>query len=216
VRLIMDSSFGNESVADLGPLSRGFYQRPTEDVARELLGKILVRGTPEGWTAIRLTEVEAYLGVSDAACHTFGGRRTVRTEVMWGEAGFAYVYMIYGIHHCLNVVTVGEGHAEAVLVRGGLPVVGELVMRARRGGAENLCGGPGRLCQALAVTRDLNGVDLCDRCSGLFLADDGWCAAAGRVERLPRVGVGYAKEAAGWPLRFRVKTAHPGRRAETG
>ncbi len=87
-------------------------------VARELLGKLLVRVHETGTTVVRITEVEAYLGVEDPACHTFGGRRTPRTETMWGPAGRAYVYLVYGLHHCLNVVTVGEGSPEAALIRG--------------------------------------------------------------------------------------------------
>lgn len=205
----MERSFEGMNVTELDPLPRGFYQRPTVTVARELLGKLLIRVAPDGPAAVRLTEVEAYLGVADAACHTFGGRRTPRTDVMWGEAGFAYVYLIYGIHHCLNVVTVGEGHPEAVLVRGGVQVSGEGLLRERRRGAKDLCGGPGKLCQAMAVTRDLNGGDLCDRASGLFLADDGCRFHLARVSRLPRVGVHYAGEAAQWQLRFMVRGARP-------
>ena len=94
-------------LAEAAILSRGFYQRPTAEVARDLLGKFLVRTTARGVVAVRLNEVEAYLGVDDPACHTFGGRRTTRTETMWGEAGHAYFYRVYGLHNCLKVVTVG-------------------------------------------------------------------------------------------------------------
>jgi DNA-3-methyladenine glycosylase len=186
-------------------LAREFYQRSTEAVARDLLGKLLVRVGVEGVAAVRLTEVEAYLGVDDAACHTFGGRRTARTETMWGEAGHAYVYLVYGMHHCLNVVTVGPGHPEAVLIRGGVPVVGLELIRRRRGprvARLSLTDGPGKLCQALALTREHDGVDLCGSSSILKICDDGVRVGDENVERTPRVGVDYAGEAASWPLRL--------------
>ncbi len=187
----------------LPPLARGFYHRSTVEVARDLLGKLLIRRTPDGLAALRLTEVEAYLGVEDPACHTFGGRRTRRTATMWGEAGHAYVYLVYGMYDCLNVVTVGEGHPEAVLVRGGAPVAGEALMLARREGRRrHLTDGPGKLCRALAITRADDGADLCDPDSGLWIADDGLELPPGAIERAPRVGVDYAGEAAAWPLRF--------------
>jgi len=197
---------GDLAAGGLQPLARAFYQRPTERVARELLGKLLVREEGGTVSVLRLTEVEAYLGVDDPACHTFGGRRTWRTAVMWGEAGHAYIYFVYGMHHCLNVVTVGPGRPEAVLVRGGVPVAGEAAMRARRGGKNGLADGPAKLCQALALTREQNGADLCTRESGLWIADDGTRVPDGQIERLPRVGVDYAGEAAAWPLRFVWRT----------
>ncbi|NOZ78881.1 MAG: DNA-3-methyladenine glycosylase [Acidobacteria bacterium] len=192
------------------PLPRAFYQRPTVDVAHDLLGKLVVRRTAEGVTVVRLTEVEAYLGTGDRACHTFGGRRTPRTEVMWGEAGCAYIYFVYGMYHCLNVVTVGEGAPEAVLVRGGVPVVGKALMVARRGGrARALTDGPGKLCQAMALTREQNGVDLCAAGGGLWISSDGIQVAEAEVRRLPRIGVAYAGEAAAWPLRFLWRPSAP-------
>ncbi len=186
-------------------LAREFYQRPTEDVARNLLGKLLIRDRPDGAVAVRVTEVEAYLGVDDPACHTFGGRRTRRTETMWGEAGHAYIYLVYGLHSCLNVVTVGPERPEAVLVRGGVVVEGLGLVRARRGrrvGERSLTDGPGKLCQALAITRADNGVDLCLLESTLRICDDGVEIPENRVRRVPRVGVDYAGEAASWPLRL--------------
>jgi len=190
------------AAAALPPLSREFYQRSTERVAEELLGAVLVRRLPEGLVAVRLTEVEAYLGVDDPACHTFGGRRTRRTEVMWGEAGRLYVYFVYGMHWCANLVTVGAGAPEAVLLRGALPVWGEALVRARRRRASDpLLDGPARLCQGLGIDGALNGADV-------TLAGEVWvsrpCCApdGGRVERLPRVEVGYAGAAEAWPLRL--------------
>jgi len=186
-------------------LAREFYQRTTEEVARNLLGKLVIRDHPDGTVAIRLTEVEAYLGVDDPACHTFGGRRTRRTETMWGEAGHAYVYLVYGLHHCLNVVSVGPGRPQAVLVRGGVVVEGLELARTRRGsavGEGSLTDGPGKLCQTLAVTIADDGIDLCEPGSPLRLLDDGVRIADDRVRRLPRVGVDYSGEAASWPLRL--------------
>lgn len=189
-------------------LDRSFYQRPTVDVARDLLGKVLVRETAEGVTAVRITEVEAYLGVNDPACHTFGGRRTPRVETMWREAGFAYVYLVYGLHHCLNVVTVGPGVPEAVLLRGGVPLVGRDLVRKRRearGAPERWLDGPGKLCQGLAVTVADNGADLCAAHGGLWIGDDGLRIPDVQLYRGPRVGVDYAGDAASWPLRFQTK-----------
>ena len=187
-------------------LEREFYQRATEVVARELLGKLLVRQHRAGDVVVRLTEVEAYLGTEDPACHTFGGRRTKRTETMWGEAGHAYIYLVYGLHSCLNVVTVGAGRPEAVLVRGGEVESGHDLVRARRGsrvGERSLTNGPGKLCQALAIGRAEDGADLCGVAATLTICDDGFEVPESELTRSPRVGVGYAGEAASWPLRFR-------------
>ncbi len=127
---------------------------------------------------------------------------------MWGEAGRAYIYLIYGIHHCLNVVTVGEGVPEAVLIRGGKPLTGGGLIRLRRGSEiprRNLADGPGKLCQATALTRDEDRLDLCYPAGGLTIRSDGYELTDERVERLPRVGVDYAGEAAAWPLRLMVR-----------
>ena len=167
-----------------------------------------MQATPEGVVAVRLNEVEAYLGVDDPACHTFGGRRTARTDTMWGEAGLAYVYLIYGMHHCLNVVTVGEGVPEAVLIRGGAPLMGSGLVRRRRGpkvAPRNLTDGPGKLCSALAVTRAENGLDFGDPGSPLTIRSDGRTYSDREVDRLPRIGVDYAGEAALWPLRLKLR-----------
>ncbi len=169
-----------------------------------MLGKVLVRRLDDGVVALRLTEVEAYLGVGDRACHTFGGRRTARVAAMWGPAGHAYVYRIYGVHYCLNVVTVGEGVPEAVLLRAGEVLVGGELARRRRGRGRRLVAGPGMLCQATAVTLAEDGGDLCYRAGGLWLVDDGRSPADHRVAATPRVGVAHAGDAAAWLLRFVV------------
>jgi DNA-3-methyladenine glycosylase len=194
------------------PIERAFYQRPTEEVARGLLGAVLVRALPEGLVAVRLTEVEAYLGVDDPACHTFRGRRTERTRTMWGPAGHLYVYFTYGMHYCANVVTRDEGVPEAVLLRAATPVLGEeiiLVRRKGRGGRD-LVRGPARLCQGLGLDRSADGADL-TRGDGVWLASDGLVVPPAEVDALPRVGVTYAGAAASWPLRFVVRS-EPARR----
>jgi DNA-3-methyladenine glycosylase len=182
------------------PLPEAFFRRPTRTVARALLGCRLVHRTPDGGErALVLVETEAYLGIGDPAAHTFGGRRTARVTPMWGPGGHAYIYFVYGMHHCMNVVTREEGRPEAVLLRAGVPEAwwhGEELSRA-----ELLEGsGPGRLCRALSLTTTLSGASL----SGpeLFLER----ARTRRFEVLvgPRVGVDYAGEAASWPLRFAV------------
>ena len=199
----MEKPLSDRALATLAPLRREFYQRGTRTVARDLLGKILLRSLPEGVAAVRLTEVEAYLGVGDPAAHTFGGRRTPRNEVMWGDGGRLYVYFTYGMHFCMNVVTRTAGVPEAVLLRGALPVSGRAIIEKRRGGGRlgHLLDGPARLCQGLGIDRGQNGADLTSA-GAVWLAEDGFRCRAGWVRRLPRVGVAYAGEAADWPLRW--------------
>jgi len=156
-------------------LPRSFYERPALMVARELLGKVLVHGDQ------RVRIVEAYIGPEDLACHAARGRRTARNEVMYGEAGHAYVYLIYGMYHCLNVVTETVGFPAAVLIRAGDP------------GAK----GPGVLCRELGLTREHNGLDLA--CSELLILEG--CASEAVVETT-RIGIDYAGEWAGKPYRF--------------
>lgn len=168
----------------LGP---EFFDRDTIVVARALLGKVLVRefGGVRLWG--RLVEVEAYLGPDDLAAHSVGGRRTARTEVMYGPPGHAYVYLTYGMHHCLNFVTRSEGMPQAVLVRAIEPGPG--VGRAA---------GPGLVCRALDIDRRLNGVALVP--PQLYVVDDH--APRKRVFVTPRIGVENSGNWAGRPLRF--------------
>jgi DNA-3-methyladenine glycosylase len=173
------------------PLARSFYNRPTETVARELLGTLLAHRVGSDLRIGRIVETEAYLGPHDRAAHSARGR-TARTEVMFGPPGHAYVYLIYGIYNCLNIVTEPEGHAAAVLIRALEPV-------QNIGGSTK---GPGLLCQALAIDRRLNGHDL--------LSANFFVAASDRSEPFtiavrPRIGVDYAGEWAAKPLRFYIE-----------
>jgi DNA-3-methyladenine glycosylase len=142
-------------------LQRAFYARDTVTVARDLLGQRLVRLMQGRRLSGRIVEVEAYVGEMDSACHAHRGK-TARNAVMFGPPGHAYVYSIYGMHHCFNVVTDREGYAAAVLVRALEPLEGVDVMRANRGGraGAELTNGPAKLCYALGIDRALDGVDL--------------------------------------------------------
>ncbi|MFQ6088793.1 MAG: DNA-3-methyladenine glycosylase [Candidatus Methanofastidiosia archaeon] len=164
-------------------LSREFYQRDTVKVARDLLCKILFHKTPKGSTSGRIVEVEAYL-VGDEKSHAFRGR-TERNKVMFGEAGFAYVYQIYGVHHCLNVVTQKIGVPEAILIRALEPLKGIELMKERRGNSENLTNGPARLCQAMGIDLSFNGVDLTE--GNLVILDS---ERRGKIYASKRIGVG--------------------------
>jgi DNA-3-methyladenine glycosylase len=176
------------------PLPRSFYLQPTLRVARALLGKVLVHDTPAGRTSGRIVEVEAYRGPADRAAHSRGGHRSPRNEAMWGPAGHAYVYFVYGMHFCVNVVTQAPGRPEAVLIRALEPLDGVPLMRARRrlpAGAPpwRLCRGPGTLCQALGITRACDRADLV---RGALRILDAAPVPPGAVARTPRVGVAYA------------------------
>ncbi|MBQ9564658.1 MAG: DNA-3-methyladenine glycosylase [Synergistaceae bacterium] len=209
------------------PLPREFYLGDTKAVARALLGCLLVRdsaprgGLPtdprggfpagEGRAAGIIVETEAYLGKTDAACHSVGldaPKPGHRTEAMFREGGRAYVYLIYGMYCCFNVVTRPEGIAEAVLIRALEPVEGLSLMRERRGlssdkGYEKkLCSGPGKLCQALDITRADNGTDLT---GGPLRILRGTPVPDSRVAATPRINVDYAGADALLPYRFVVK-----------
>jgi DNA-3-methyladenine glycosylase len=181
-------------------LTRDFFARPTLEVARQLVGMVLVGGCGGEQAAGRIVEAEAYLGEDDPASHAAGGV-TPRSAVMFGPAGRAYVYFIYGMHHCLNVVTEPEGRAGAVLIRALEPVAGQTVMAGRRGRIppRQLCNGPGKLCQALGIDLAYNGIS--------FLAGSKrgpWLRlrpgrAPGRLAITARIGI---RKAARRPYRF--------------
>ena len=173
-------------------LNPGFYDRPTLDVAVDLIGKVLVRALPQGQVAGKIVETEAYVGEDDLACHASKGR-TPRTEVMFGPPGSAYVFLVYGFHCCLNAVTERSGYPAAVLIRAIEPVDGVELMRANRANASkdsDIGSGPAKLCQAMAIDKALNGVGLDE--DRLWIEDRR--LESGHVLASPRIGVDYAGE----------------------
>lgn len=188
-------------------LQRTFYQRDILTVSRELLGKILVHQTEEGTAAGRIVETEAYAGPEDQAAHSSGGRRTPRNEIMFGEKGHAYVYLIYGMYYCVNM-TAGAvtGKPEAVLIRALEPVEGQELMTKRRGypkgKAATLTNGPGRLCMALGITKGQYGADLT---APPFYIKDAQTVPRQDVVETSRVGIDYAGEWVDKPWRFYIK-----------
>ena len=186
-------------------MKHSFFRQDTVELARRLLGTLLVHRTREGVAAGMIVETEAYVGAIDKACHAWQNR-SQRTEVMYQDGGYAYMYLIYGMHHCFNVVTGPQGEGNAVLVRALEPVTGIDLMRKRRqtNQLSNLCSGPGKVCQALGITRHENGSDLCDSAGPLRLVRFRSIPANG-IASSPRINVSYAEEAAAWPWRFYVK-----------
>jgi DNA-3-methyladenine glycosylase len=174
-------------------LSRDFFAQPAREVARQILGARLVRRLPGGRSAVgRVVETEAYVGANDLACHAARGR-TARTEVLFGPPGRSYVYLVYGMHCCLNAVTDPEGHPAAVLFRAIEPLEG----------IEGATDGPGKLCRALAIDRGLNDVDLS---GGVLFFEEG--SPPGRIASSARIGVDYAGPWARRRLRF-YETGNP-------
>jgi len=185
-------------------LKREFYARDTLTVARQLLGQRLVRILDGQRLSGRIVEVEAYIGQADQACHAARGL-TPRTAVMFGPPGHAYIYFIYGMHHCLNVVTEQEGFPAAVLIRALEPLEGLPIMRRHRPCRPDheLANGPGKLCQALGITRALNGVDLVTS-DVLFIEEDAPVPDE-EVQTTPRIGVRGDERALTVPWRFLLR-----------
>lgn len=172
-------------------LNPAFFSGSAAEAAPLLLGKLLCHETREGLAAGMIVEAEAYCGPEDDAAHSFGGRRTARTEAMFGPPGRAYVFSLYGMHCCFNVVTGPEGCPQAVLIRALEPVEGLALMASRRGTADplQLCSGPGKLCQAMAIGKGQYGLDLFG--SELFLAEYRDFSPE-EILVSPRVNVDYA------------------------
>ena len=200
-------------------LPQEFYDRDTLEVAEDLLGCILMREYRGVKLAGRITEVEAYVGRMDKACHAYNYRRTARTETLFAKPGTAYIYLIYGMYNCLNFVTEAEGEPAAVLIRGLEPIVKEEkawidtsaisdIMAELRFGCEynsltgyqkmNFLNGPGKLCRAMAINRSLNGHDLTKLPLYVLQRD----REVGEILRGPRIGIDYAEEARNFPWRF--------------
>jgi DNA-3-methyladenine glycosylase len=184
-------------------LPRAFYARPTAKVARELVGKILVHGQ----TAGRIVETEAYLGREDRAAHAWHGL-TPRTRVLFGPSGHAYIYLIYGMHECLNLVAEQDGTPGCVLIRALEPLAGIGLMRERRPAARtltDLTNGPGKLTAALGITRSLYGADVT---RGPLTVREMRHEPSIEIETTPRIGI---RHCADWPLRYRVRQPGPPR-----
>ena len=198
----------------LAPLPREFYQRSVLKVARDCLGKLLVHHL-DGTTLIaRVVEVEAYRGPHDRAAHSYGNRRTERTEVMYGKAGIAYVFFVYGMHFQFNVVTGKVGEPQAVLIRAAEPLQGLSAMARHRGHPRKqqlLTNGPGKLCQAFAIDRRHNGADLCR--PPLYFSEG---PAPAVIRQTPRIGVDYAGKWADRPWRWiDAQSPFPSRRPQS-
>jgi DNA-3-methyladenine glycosylase len=181
---------------------RAFYRRETVAVARDLVGTWIARRWRGGWFGARIVETEAYLGSRDAAAHSWKGRRTPRVEPMYRDGGHLYVFLVYGMYNCANVVTRRAGEAEAVLLR---------AAEAPEGCATRLLSGPGKLCAALNITTATSGLDLL---GGGAIRIFRPRRRRVRIGVSPRIGVDYAGAAASWPLRFfdRDSTAVSGKK----
>jgi DNA-3-methyladenine glycosylase len=220
---------GDQLTGALGPsgslLPRQFFDGPALDVAPALLGCVLEADSAAGLVAVRITEVEAYSGQTDPASHAYR-RKSGRNQVMFGPPGYAYVYQIYGLHFCINLVCRPAGTAEAVLLRAGQVVEGEEVAWERRPAARSelqLARGPALLCQVLAIDRRFDGTDVCVKDSPVRIRGSrpGGAPAPGAIRTGPRVGV---TQAADYPWRFWLdgdrsvsayRRAVPRKRAET-
>jgi DNA-3-methyladenine glycosylase len=184
----------------LEKLPRSFYSRDAETVAKELLGQIFITRLPQGETRGLIVETEAYLGREDKAAHSFGGKKTQRNEVLYGPAGHAYIYLIYGLYHLFNIVVGEPGDPQAVLIRALEPLAGFEIMAKRRKTEQKklLTSGPGRLSEAMGITRQLNGENLLGE--PLFIAKG--TDEPREIIAKPRIGIDYAQEWVDKPLRF--------------
>lgn len=186
-------------------IEREFYMRDAVTVGKDILGKIIVKKTADGRIMSgRITEVEAYMGTTDKASHSYGGRRTKRTEVMYKEGGYSYVFLIYGMYECFNVTAGREGDPQAVLIRGVEPLENKNLMWEKRKvkKEKDISNGPGKLTKALGITREDNGADLTEG-ENLWLEDDGYKVKD--IVETTRIGIDYAEEDVLKPWRFYIK-----------
>ncbi len=203
-------------------LPQSFYDGDTVGIARELAGKYLIRQYEEILLAVRITETEAYVGRMDKACHAYQYRRTDRNQVLFAPPGTVYVYLIYGMHCCLNFVTEREGEPSAVLIRGAEPRYGMDIIAENRFGCraenmnayqrKNFLNGPGKLCKGLKIDRELNGLSygspqlfICEKLSDLGIPDWPQDENPVHIAAGKRIGIDYAEEAADFPWRFRLE-----------
>ncbi|MGI6092947.1 MAG: DNA-3-methyladenine glycosylase [Negativicutes bacterium] len=185
-------------------LPRSYYEQDSLTLAKDLLGKYLVHAADNGTTIGKIIETEAYRGPLDAAAHSYSGKPTARTKIMFGPGGYAYVYLIYGMYYCLNIVAGAVGFPEVVLLRALEPVEGIELMKQRRNTDKllNLCSGPGKLCRAMEIDKRHYGADLCG--DELYLLP-GENVSQTKISATPRINIGYAGEAASYPWRFIIK-----------
>ena len=184
-------------------LTREFYQRSAIEVAKDLLGCNLVHESKEGITIGRIVEVEAYLGNEDPAAHSYNNRSS-RTEIQYGEGGYAYIYLIYGMHYCMNIVTNSIDLPEVVLLRALEPIVGIELMKLRRKTDKlaNLCSGPGKLCAAMGINKTHYGMDLCSEQLYLKAAEENDSI---EIVSSKRINIDYAGEAKDYLWRYTIK-----------
>ncbi len=199
----------------MNKLDRDFYTRDTITVARELLGKVLVHQTPEYRVAGRIVETEAYLGPEDKAAHSHGGKVTPRVEVMYNQGGYSYIFTIYGMYQCFNIVSEKQGTPQAVLIRALEPVENLDFMAQQRFGVpygelnkskiKGLCNGPGKLCIAMGLGKAQNKIDLChvNGVDDILVYEDGYSDFKMGIST--RINIGYAEEYVDKPWRFFVE-----------
>jgi DNA-3-methyladenine glycosylase len=193
-------------------LTRDFFQRDTITVAKELLGKVLVHEINGKKLSAKIVETEAYLGIEDKAAHSYGGKKTPRVEVMYGKPGVSYIYLIYGMYYCFNVVTREEGVPQAVLIRALEPLEGFDTMSFNRfkisynmitnKQIKNLTNGPGKLCNAFNIDKNLNKEDMC--VSKIFYIEDHNYNDF-QIVSSKRIGIDYAEEYKDFLWRFYIK-----------
>jgi DNA-3-methyladenine glycosylase len=185
-------------------ITRKFYERDAVTVARDLLGLTLVHETKEGITKGIIVETEAYMGTIDAAAHSYKSKPSGRTNVQYGEGGHAYIYLIYGMYYCMNIVTNQVEVPEVVLLRALEPVEGIELMKKRRNTDKilNLCSGPGKLCAAMGIDKENYGMDLCQ--NQLYLEQEAGYERS-EVIASKRINIDYAKEAKDYLWRFTIK-----------
>lgn len=188
-------------------LKANFYRREdTVQIAKELLGKLLVTNFNGIRTSGRITETEAYKAPEDKACHAYLNKNTKRTKTMFLAGGVAYIYLCYGIHHLFNVVTGPEGSAHAVLIRAVEPVEGLTIIQKRRGGMAvkpQLTAGPGVMSKALALHKHYDALSLHED-NSLFWIENAKSLAPNQIIASPRIGIDYAEECVDWPWRFHI------------
>lgn len=188
----------------MNKIDKEFYQRSAKEVGMDLLGLILVHESEDGVVKGKIVEVEAYMGKEDKAAHSYKDNQKGRTRIQYGEGGYAYIYLIYGMHYCMNVVANQKDIPESILIRGIEPIEGIDIMikRRRTNNVKNLCNGPGKLCAAFGITKSNYGMDLCG--NTLYIekpeVDDKF-----EIQSSKRINIDYAEEASDFLYRYTIK-----------